>query len=49
MSIQIRCIGIESRKGTLRPGADADFVVLDREGIVQSTWVRGKEAWVKPA
>ncbi|KAG6850851.1 hypothetical protein H0H93_007469 [Arthromyces matolae] len=42
-----RCLGLESRKGTLRAGADADFVVLDRRGTVISTWVRGKEAWVK--
>ena len=24
-----RCLGIEHRKGTLRPGADADLIVLD--------------------
>ncbi|KAG6828255.1 hypothetical protein H0H92_008643 [Tricholoma furcatifolium] len=42
-----KCLGIENRKGTLRPGADADFVVLDRRGTVLSTWVKGKEAWVK--
>lgn len=42
-----RCLGIEDKKGTLRPGAHADFVVLDRQGIVLSTWVRGKEAWAK--
>jgi len=44
-----KCLGIENRKGTLRPGADADFVVLDRRGNVLSTWVKGKEAWVKGA
>ncbi|KNZ74902.1 Putative N-acetylglucosamine-6-phosphate deacetylase [Termitomyces sp. J132] len=42
-----KCLGLENRKGTLRPGADADFVVLDRRGTVLSTWVKGKEAWVK--
>ncbi|KAI0263857.1 Metallo-dependent hydrolase [Gloeopeniophorella convolvens] len=42
-----RCLGIENRKGTLRPGADADLVVLDRSGNVLSTWVRGKEVWRK--
>jgi len=42
-----RCLGIENRKGTLRPGADADLVILDRNGIVLSTWVRGKEVWKK--
>lgn len=43
-----QCVGIENRKGTLRPGADADLIVLDRKGIVQNTWVRGREAWIKP-
>lgn len=42
-----RCLGIENKKGTLRPGADADLVVLDRKGNVLSTWVKGKEAWRK--
>lgn len=42
-----RCLGIEDRKGTLRAGADADLVVLDRSGNVLSTWVRGKEVWKK--
>ena len=42
-----RCLGIENQKGTLRPGADADLVILDRSGIVLSTWVRGKEVWKK--
>ena len=40
-------LGIENRKGTLRPGADADLVILDRSGIVLSTWVRGKKVWKK--
>ena len=42
-----RCLGIENRKGTLRPGADADLVVLDRSGNVLGTWVRGREVWKK--
>jgi len=40
-----KCLGIENRKGTLRHGADADLVVLDRQGNVVSTWVRGREVW----
>ncbi|PPQ64933.1 hypothetical protein CVT26_015652 [Gymnopilus dilepis] len=44
-----KCLGIEDKKGTLRPGAHADFVILDRQGIVLSTWVRGKEVWSKAA
>ncbi|TEB38469.1 carbohydrate esterase family 9 protein [Coprinellus micaceus] len=39
------CLGIESKKGTLRPGAHADLVVLDKEGNVLSTWVRGKQVF----
>ncbi|KAI0317169.1 Metallo-dependent hydrolase [Amylostereum chailletii] len=42
-----KCLGIENRKGTLRPGADADLVVLDRNGNVVSTWVAGKQVWMK--
>lgn len=44
-----RCLGIESRKGTLRPGADADLIVLDRKGYVQSTWVKGRQVWKRGA
>ena len=40
-----RCLGIEHKKGTLRPGADADLVILDRKGKVLGTWVRGHEVW----
>ncbi|KAI0821138.1 Metallo-dependent hydrolase [Irpex lacteus] len=43
-----KCLGIENKKGTLRPGADADLIVLDRKGYVQSTWVKGKEVWTRP-
>ncbi|KAH9955018.1 hypothetical protein BC827DRAFT_1142175 [Russula dissimulans] len=42
-----RCLGIENRKGTLRPGTDADLVILNRSGSVLGTWVRGKEVWKK--
>ncbi|THH15987.1 hypothetical protein EUX98_g9375, partial [Antrodiella citrinella] len=40
-----KCLGIENKKGTLRAGADADLVVLDRKGYPQSTWVKGREVW----
>lgn len=40
-----RALGVEGRKGTLRPGADADLCVMDNEGKVLSTWVRGKKVW----
>ncbi|KAJ7496903.1 carbohydrate esterase family 9 protein [Mycena latifolia] len=44
-----KCLGIEDRKGTLRPGADADLVVLDRQGNLVSTWVRGRQVWGETA
>jgi N-acetylglucosamine-6-phosphate deacetylase len=34
-------LGIEDRKGTLKPGADADVAVFSRAGQVQRTIVRG--------
>lgn len=34
-------LGIADRKGVLKPGADADLVVLDAEGSVQGVYVRG--------
>ncbi|XP_049286293.1 N-acetylglucosamine-6-phosphate deacetylase [Anopheles funestus] len=37
-----RCIAIEKRKGTLDYGADADFVLLDDNLNVQSTWIAGE-------
>ena len=43
-----KCLGIENKKGTLRAGADADLIVLNRKGYVQSTWVRGKQVWTRP-
>jgi N-acetylglucosamine-6-phosphate deacetylase len=34
-------LGIEFKKGSLRPGADADIVLLDEELKVTQTWTRG--------
>jgi hypothetical protein len=42
-----RCLSIENKKGTLRAGADADLVVLDHQGNVINTWVKGKIVWGK--
>ncbi len=35
-------LGIERERGTLRPGARADFAVLEADGSVHSTWIGGK-------
>lgn len=36
---------VAAHKGALKAGYDADLVVLDASGVVQSTWVMGKEVW----
>jgi N-acetylglucosamine-6-phosphate deacetylase len=33
---------MSNRKGKVAPGMDADLVVLDQQGCVQQTWVRGQ-------
>ena len=40
-----RVLGVESERGTLRPGARADFAVLDAAGSVVETWVDGQRVW----
>ncbi len=37
-----RVLGMEAERGTLRPGARADFAVLDPDGQVVQTWVDGR-------
>jgi len=36
-----RILGLEDRKGCLRPGADADVVALNPDGVVVGTMVKG--------
>ncbi len=36
-----RVIGVEAERGTLRPGARADLVVLNDSGEVLNTWIAG--------
>jgi N-acetylglucosamine-6-phosphate deacetylase len=40
-----RLLGIERERGTLRPGARADLVLLDAEGLVAETWLEGRRAF----
>lgn len=44
-----RLLGLDQRKGRLERGFDADLIVLDRQGRVRSTWVKGVEVWRRPA
>jgi len=37
-----KCLGIEGKKGSLKPGKDADIVILNRELEVELTMVKGK-------
>jgi N-acetylglucosamine-6-phosphate deacetylase len=37
--------GVADRKGHLKPGADADLVVLDEAGLVQQTWRAGERVY----
>lgn len=41
-------LGIQNRKGTLDFGGDADFVILDNDLHVLSTWIAGECVWMKP-
>lgn len=36
------CLGISGRKGTLNYGADADFILLDDDIKIHSTWIAGE-------
>jgi N-acetylglucosamine-6-phosphate deacetylase len=39
--VPARIAGVAQRKGRIVPGADADLIALDEQGVVQRTWVRG--------
>ena len=40
-----RLLGIEAERGTLRPGARADFAILDAGGKVVETWIAGERCY----
>lgn len=43
-----QALGIEMKKGTLHPGADADFLMLDADLHVWRSYIAGEEVWRKP-
>ena len=47
LGIIVMDVNFEKQKGLLASGYDADFVVLDGNLEVQSTWVSGKEFYKK--
>jgi N-acetylglucosamine-6-phosphate deacetylase len=40
--VPARIMGIAGRHGEIRPGAEADLVLLDRKGQVSETWIAGE-------
>ena len=40
-------LGIEDQKGTTKPGADADLILLDDKLNVQATLIGGIPVWIK--
>jgi len=40
-----KLLGIEAERGTLRPGARADFAILDGRGEVAQTWIGGERVF----
>jgi N-acetylglucosamine-6-phosphate deacetylase len=43
-----RLLGLEAERGSLRPGARADLVVLGSEGQVLETWIAGRRVYAAP-
>ncbi|KAA8917090.1 hypothetical protein TRICI_000762 [Trichomonascus ciferrii] len=40
-----RAIGVENKKGTLKPGSDADLTILDGQGNVKKVYKLGRKAY----
>jgi len=40
-----RIAGVDSHKGSIVPGGDADLIALDEQGYVKRTWVRGRTVY----
>ncbi|WAH43975.1 N-acetylglucosamine-6-phosphate deacetylase [Alicyclobacillus fastidiosus] len=46
--VPARQIGVDHRKGTLEPGKDADFLVIDENMHILATYVKGIEVYRSP-
>lgn len=46
-SVPAEAMGWDGQRGELKPGADADFVMIDNDLIVEKTFVLGKEVFSK--
>jgi len=44
-----RCLGVESKKGSLEPGKDADIVILNKKLKVELTMVKGRVVYKREA
>lgn len=40
-----RVLGIERERGSLRPGARADFAMIGADGGIAETWISGRRVW----
>jgi N-acetylglucosamine-6-phosphate deacetylase len=45
--VPARQIGVSDRKGRLNTGMDADFLILDHELTLRSTYVMGREVFTQ--
>ncbi len=46
--VPAKLLGIDSRKGSLEPGKDADIVLVDPDYSVWSTFVEGTQVYLRP-
>ena len=46
-SVPAQSMGWQDQRGLLKPGADADIVILDKDFNVEKTFVLGNEVYYK--
>jgi len=47
--VPARIAGVVAHKGKVVPGADADLIALNTQGVVQRTWIRGSLVYQRAA